>query len=148
MCNLRQDGASIAQWLEHWSCKPGVVSSILTGGYIVEFKYIFFNLPIDQYILFFFNTMDCKNFKPSKNPALKRSLSVYMIYESIKTLKVCKAGFCTLNYVEAFNLRHHKESFSELLKLTSVQLDRCGRSPDINLSVLMSVLNLRAPNVF
>ena len=24
--------ASIAQWLEHWSCKPGVVSSILTGG--------------------------------------------------------------------------------------------------------------------
>src|SRR4029434_4014148 len=21
----------IAQWLEHWSCKPGVVSSILTG---------------------------------------------------------------------------------------------------------------------
>ena len=75
--------------------------------------------------------MDFKNFNPSKNPALKRSLSVYMIYESIKT----KAGFCTLNYVEAFNLRHHKESFSELLKLTSVQLDRCGRSPDINLSV-------------
>ena len=26
--------ASIAQWLEHWSCKPGVVSSILTGGYM------------------------------------------------------------------------------------------------------------------
>ena len=25
--------ASIAQWLEHWSCKPGVVSSILTGGW-------------------------------------------------------------------------------------------------------------------
>ena len=24
--------ASIAQWLEHWSRKPGVVSSILTGG--------------------------------------------------------------------------------------------------------------------
>ena len=24
--------AAIAQWLEHWSCKPGVVSSILTGG--------------------------------------------------------------------------------------------------------------------
>ena len=24
--------ASIAQWLEHWSCKPGVVSSNLTGG--------------------------------------------------------------------------------------------------------------------
>ena len=23
---------SIAQWLEHWSRKPGVVSSILTGG--------------------------------------------------------------------------------------------------------------------
>ena len=22
----------IAQWLEHWSCKPGVVSSILTGA--------------------------------------------------------------------------------------------------------------------
>ena len=27
--------ASIAQWLEHWSCKPGVVSSILTGGFKV-----------------------------------------------------------------------------------------------------------------
>ena len=26
--------ASIAQRLEHWSCKPGVVSSILTGGLI------------------------------------------------------------------------------------------------------------------
>ena len=25
-------GASIAQWLEHWSRKPGVVSSTLTGG--------------------------------------------------------------------------------------------------------------------
>ena len=25
--------ASIAQWLEHWSCKRGVVSSILTGGF-------------------------------------------------------------------------------------------------------------------
>ena len=24
--------ASIAQWIEHWSRKPGVVSSILTGG--------------------------------------------------------------------------------------------------------------------
>ncbi len=25
--------ASIAQGLEHWSCKPGVVSSNLTGGF-------------------------------------------------------------------------------------------------------------------
>ena len=25
--------ASIAQWLEHWSCKPGVVSTILSGGF-------------------------------------------------------------------------------------------------------------------
>ena len=25
--------ASIAQWLEHWSCKPGVGSSILPGGW-------------------------------------------------------------------------------------------------------------------
>ena len=24
--------ASLAQWIEHWSRKPGVVSSILTGG--------------------------------------------------------------------------------------------------------------------
>ncbi len=29
-------GASIAQWLEHWSCKPGVVSSILTGGFLLS----------------------------------------------------------------------------------------------------------------
>ena len=27
------DPASIAQWLERWSSKPEVVSSILTGGY-------------------------------------------------------------------------------------------------------------------
>ena len=50
LSNLPHDGASIAQWLEHWSCKPGVVSSILTGGYIVEFKNIFFNRSI--YIIF------------------------------------------------------------------------------------------------
>ena len=33
-CNYKPNiiSASIAQWLEHWSCKPGVVSSILTGG--------------------------------------------------------------------------------------------------------------------
>ena len=29
----RAQAASIAQGLEHWSCKPGVVSSNLTGGY-------------------------------------------------------------------------------------------------------------------
>ena len=29
---MKLDRASIAQWLEHWSCKPGVVSSFLTGG--------------------------------------------------------------------------------------------------------------------
>ena len=27
--------ASVAQWLEHWSCKPGVRSSNLFGGYAV-----------------------------------------------------------------------------------------------------------------
>ena len=26
--------ASIAQWLEHWSCKPGVMSSNLIRGYL------------------------------------------------------------------------------------------------------------------
>ena len=26
---------SIAQWLEHWSCKPGVASSILAGASII-----------------------------------------------------------------------------------------------------------------
>src|SRR4029434_8568100 len=29
--------AASAQWLEHWSCKPGVVSSILTGAYALQF---------------------------------------------------------------------------------------------------------------
>ena len=29
----KRTSASIAQWLEHWSCKPGVVSSNLTGGF-------------------------------------------------------------------------------------------------------------------
>lgn len=32
--------ASIAQWLEHWSCKPGVGSSILPGGIAVNFEKI------------------------------------------------------------------------------------------------------------
>lgn len=27
-----QGVGSVAQWLEHWSCKPGVVSSNLTGA--------------------------------------------------------------------------------------------------------------------
>ncbi len=27
--------ASIAQWQEHWSCKPGVMSSIIAGGCFV-----------------------------------------------------------------------------------------------------------------
>ena len=31
--DVQSRSASIAQWLEHWSRKPGVVSSILTGGY-------------------------------------------------------------------------------------------------------------------
>ena len=48
--------ASIAQGLEHWSCKPGVVSSILTGGYKILFyklQFIFteskFNAVSSQY---------------------------------------------------------------------------------------------------
>ena len=31
--------ASVAQWLEHWSCKPGVASSILAGGYFDLYFY-------------------------------------------------------------------------------------------------------------
>ena len=31
-CPVCYPSASIAQWIEHWSRKPGVVSSILTGG--------------------------------------------------------------------------------------------------------------------
>ena len=38
--------ASVAQWLEHWSCKPGVESSNLSRGFL------FFNFFI--YIYFFF----------------------------------------------------------------------------------------------
>ena len=34
--------ASIAQGLEHWSCKPGVVSSNLTGGF-ETFFFILYN---------------------------------------------------------------------------------------------------------
>ena len=32
--------ASIAQGLEHWSCKPGVVSSNVTGGYLSLFSIV------------------------------------------------------------------------------------------------------------
>ena len=28
--------ASVAQWLEHWSCKPGVESSNLSEGFLNE----------------------------------------------------------------------------------------------------------------
>ena len=34
--------AFIAQWLEHWSCKPGVVSSILTEGCLIKTFGLFF----------------------------------------------------------------------------------------------------------
>ena len=39
-CRQRHLGpcASIAQGLEHWSCKPGVVSSNLTGGCVCKFS--------------------------------------------------------------------------------------------------------------
>ena len=30
--------AFVAQWLEHWSCKPGVVSSNLTEGFWADPK--------------------------------------------------------------------------------------------------------------
>lgn len=40
--------ASIAQWLEHWSSKPGVVSSILTGG--------------KRFTTYFWHTTDCLSF--------------------------------------------------------------------------------------
>ena len=49
--------ASVAQWLEHWSCKPGVESSILSRGseiffiqhHLVQFqiiKIVRFNMEI------------------------------------------------------------------------------------------------------
>ena len=31
--------ASVAQWLEHWSCKPGVESSNLSGGFAFCFPF-------------------------------------------------------------------------------------------------------------
>ena len=41
MC-LQDRVAAIAQWLEHWSCKPGVVSSNLTSGLHFEFMQVLF----------------------------------------------------------------------------------------------------------
>ena len=43
--------ASIAQLLEHWSCKPGVVSSNLTGGFCSFFIFFCTILKKDQYLL-------------------------------------------------------------------------------------------------
>ena len=38
--------ASIAQWLEHWSCKPGAGSPNLAGGfsYFILFRFILYNI--------------------------------------------------------------------------------------------------------
>ena len=36
--------ASIAQGLEHWSCKPGVESSNLSGGNFFYFRYYLFGV--------------------------------------------------------------------------------------------------------
>ena len=49
-----QKRASIAQWLEHWSCKPGVESSILSGGSGTKKNVLFFlfrNRSVCQYKL-------------------------------------------------------------------------------------------------
>ena len=35
--------ASVAQWLEHWSCKPGVESSILSRGFLQSAIYFDFH---------------------------------------------------------------------------------------------------------
>ena len=35
--------AFVAQWLEHWSCKPGVVSSNLTEGFWKSWQYLHLN---------------------------------------------------------------------------------------------------------
>ena len=49
--------ASIAQWLEHWSCKPGVLSSNLSGGYYFAldpdflFLFLIFVCSCDPYTL-------------------------------------------------------------------------------------------------
>ena len=43
--------ASLAQWLEHWSCKPGVESSSLSRGWR---QFFFLSLLIAKLIFFFF----------------------------------------------------------------------------------------------
>ena len=42
--------ASVAQWLEHWSCKPGVKSSNLFGGFVRHFQH--FSSFLKLYILY------------------------------------------------------------------------------------------------
>ena len=42
--------ASVAQWLEHWSCKPGVKSSNLFGGCVQLYQH--FLSFLNSYILY------------------------------------------------------------------------------------------------
>lgn len=46
--------ASIAQWLEHWSCKPGVVSSILTGGFHLLSRILSLEVNIVEYAVIWY----------------------------------------------------------------------------------------------
>ena len=43
--------ASLAQWLEHWSCKPGVESSNLSRGCKPERFFRFLPIPIDAQMI-------------------------------------------------------------------------------------------------
>ena len=49
--SITSGSASLAQWLEHWSCKPGVESSNLSRGCR---QFFFLSLLIAKLIFFFF----------------------------------------------------------------------------------------------
>ena len=57
----KMTAASIAQGLEHWSCKPGVVSSNLTGGYFFFVNQLYF-IKMNLLKFFFIKYYDQKFF--------------------------------------------------------------------------------------
>ena len=46
-CKLPKCRAFVAQWLEHWSCKPGAESSNLSEGFWLFLEYISITYQVD-----------------------------------------------------------------------------------------------------
>ena len=69
--------ASVAQWLEHWSCKPGVGSSNLPRG--CKFFFFFFSTLFAATMLLYATLF----FSPSHSPFIPRAANVFPLLLSL-----------------------------------------------------------------